>query len=127
LESDSPNPIKTNEGMDVTIPGKVSYADPNIAPDYQNLNVYQTLNGVTTNLGKIVDEYGNFNIQIDSYLLDKINTLTFYVTDDDNNQSNTIMRQILLGGNLAFGHVQEKIAFKPVNGSYTKKSYSKIR
>lgn len=121
LESDSPNPIKTNEGMDVTIPGKVSYADPNIAPDYQNLNVYQTLNGVTTNLGKIVDEYGNFNIQIDSYLLDKINTLTFYVTDDDNNQSNTIMRQILLGGNLAFGHVQEKIAFKPVNGSYTKK------
>ena len=121
LESSSPNPItlKPNEGT--TVPGKVSYIGSGTTPSFSTMNVYQTLNGTKTNLGRIVDPSGNFTMPISANQLNKINTLSFYVTDTLGNTSNTVSRQINVGGLLTFGTVQETVHFKPTNGSFESK------
>jgi len=121
LESSSPNPItlKPNEGT--TVPGKVSYIGSGTTPSFSTMNVYQTLNGTKTNLGRIVDPNGNFTMPISANKLNKINTLSFYVTDTLGNTSNTVSRQINVGGLLTFGTVQDTVHFKPTNGSFENK------
>lgn len=125
LDSNSPNPIRVKGKEDVTVPGHVTYADSSTTPSYSSLTVYQNLNGTTTNLGNIVDKTGNFNININNQMLDKINTLSFYVTDNKNNTSNTITRQILLEGSLAFGHIQEEVAFQSVKDTQSEQLVQK--
>lgn len=120
LSSDSPNIIKVKENEDVYIPAQVTYAGSNNNPYYQNLTVYQKLNNNSTEAQSITaDLSGNFELPIASYSLDKINTVSFYVKDQDGNTSNTITRQITVGGNLAFDYVQNIVSFKPINGSFT--------
>ncbi|HIY93171.1 lectin-like domain-containing protein [Companilactobacillus sp. HBUAS56275] len=119
LDSDSPNIIKVKENEDVNIPAQVTYAGSNNNPYYQNLTVHQKLNNSSTEMQNIVDSSGKFNLPISSDSLEKINTVSFYVTDQDGNTSNTITRQITVGGNLAFDYVQNIVSFKPINGSFT--------
>ncbi|MFC6176846.1 hypothetical protein ACFQAV_08325 [Companilactobacillus huachuanensis] len=121
LESSSPNPITLKPHEDTNVPGKVTYIGSGSPPNYSRMNVYQTLNGITTNLGTIVDSTGNFNLPISADQLSKINTLSFYVTDSLGNTSNTISRQISVGGLLAFGYIQDTVFFKPTNGSFEDK------
>ncbi|KRN97597.1 lectin-like domain-containing protein [Companilactobacillus kimchiensis] len=118
LDSSSPNPINLKPNEDGNVPGQVSYVGTNNNPDYNNMVVHQTLNNTTTTLKNIIDSSGHFTLPINNKLLDKINTLSFYVTDSNNNTSNTINRQIIVGGNLAFGNVQPTVSFKPTNGSF---------
>lgn len=118
LESSSPNPITLRPHESTTVPGKVTYVGNGTTPSYSTMNVYQTLNGTTTNLGKIVDSSGNFNLNFNADDLDKVNTLSFYVTDSLGNTSNTVSRQIDVGGLLKFGYIQDKVAFKSTNGSF---------
>lgn len=119
LYSVSPNIIKVKENEDVYIPAQVTYAGSNNNPYYQNLTVYQKLNNNSTETQSITaDLSGNFELPIASYSLDKINTVSFYVKDQDGNTSNTITRQITVGGNLAFDYVQNIVSFKPINGSF---------
>ncbi|GEO59534.1 lectin-like domain-containing protein [Companilactobacillus bobalius] len=120
LDSDSPNIIKVKPNEDVFIPAQVTYAGSNNNPYYQNLTVYQKLNnGPVETQDLSFDSDGNFELPIYSYSLDKINTVSFYVKDQDGNTSNTITRQITVGGNLAFDYVQNIVSFKPINGSFT--------
>lgn len=118
LESSSPNPITLKPHESTTVPGKVTYVGSGTTPSYTTMNVYQTLNGSTTNLGKIVDSSGNFNLNFNTDQLNKVNTLSFYVTDSYGNTSNTISRNINVGGLLTFGYIQDKVAFKSTNGSF---------
>lgn len=118
LDSSSSNPIKVGPHEDAVIPGQVSYVGTVNNPDYQNMVVHQSLNGTSTELKNIIDSNGNFNLTIDKDSLDKINSLSFYVTDSDGRVSNSIARQILKGGLVAFGPIQDKVAFKPTNGSF---------
>lgn len=120
LESSSPNPIKTPPHKSVDVPGQVTYVGTNNAnPDYSSMVVHQTLNGTTTEIKNAIDQYGKFTLNIDGNLLNEINTLNFYVTDNDGNTSNSISRQIVFGGLLEFGNIQENVHFKPINGSFT--------
>lgn len=118
LESSSPNPITLKPHESTFVPGKVTYVGTGSVPSFTTMNVYQTLNGTTTNLGKIVDSSGNFNLNFNADQLNKINTLSFYVTDSLGNTSNSITRQINVGGLLSFGYIQDQVLFKPTNGSF---------
>lgn len=119
LDSNSPAIIKVKEDEDVNIPAQLTYTGSNNNPYYQNLTVHQKLNNSSTDIQNIVDSSGKFDLLLSSYSLDKINTVSFYVTDQDGNTSNTITRQITVGGNLAFDYVQNIVSFKPINGSFT--------
>ena len=121
LDSSSTDPIKVREKENAIVPGQVTYIGNTTNPNYTSMVVHQTLNGKTTTLGNIINSSGKFNLNIDSSLLDKINTLSFYVTDSSGNTSNTVTRQILVGGSVTFGTVQPSVSFKPTNGSYTDK------
>lgn len=118
IDSDSPNPIKLNPIEDAHVPGQVSYIGSGNTPDYSSMIVHQIFNGTDTDLGNIVDSTGHFELSFSSKELAKINSLTFYVTDSAGDKSNSISRQIEVGGLLKFGNVQQNVNFKPINGSY---------
>lgn len=120
LDSSSSDPIKVQENADAIVPSQVKYTN-NAAPNYNSMIVHQTLNGQTTTLKNIIDSSGNFDLTLDNSLLNKINTLSYYVTDEYGNTSNTVTRQILVGGTVAFGTVQPNVSFKTTHGSYTDK------
>lgn len=119
LDSSSPNPITIPVKQDVTIPGQVTYIG-NTTPNYSALHVHQIFKNVDTDLGKIVDSTGKFTFTIPQADLDDITSVSFYVTDNINT-SNYITRQIIIGGNLSFGNVQDVVRFKPTNGSFENK------
>jgi len=118
LESSSPNPIKINKDTDVVIPAKVTYINGN---DYSNLKVVQTLNGKTSYPNVKVQPDGTFKLTINHNDLKKISELSFYVTDDiktndsDRKISNTISRDIRIGGTVEFASLPSTASFSKVN------------
>jgi len=121
LDSSSHDPIKIKANEDVNVPGQVSYIG-NGNLDFSSLTVHQKLNGKAVSFldGKI-DSNGRFNLKIPSKHLNQINSLEFYVTDANGNTSNTIKRQIQVGGTLSFGIVSDKVSFKSSNNSLKKR------
>lgn len=118
LDSDSTNPIIAKKNEDVLVPGHVSYSGNSITPDYSSMVVHQILNGTNSITDTKVDDSGNFNLKINGNSLKDINQLSFYVTDKDNNQTNSVDRQIVVKGLLQFGFVQQDVFFKPINNPY---------
>jgi len=118
LESSSPDTITIKKHENITIPGQVTYSNSNHTSDFGNIVIHKVLNNKVTDLGNIVDpNSGHFSFTInDNDNLNDINTLSFYATDMNNNTSNTILRQINIGGLLAFGNVQENVNFKTTTG-----------
>jgi len=118
LESSSPNPIKINKNADVVIPAKVTYINGN---DYSNLKVVQTLNGKTSYPNIKIQPDGTFKLTINHDNLKKISELSFYVTDNiktnnsDRKISNTISRDIRIGGTVEFASLPSTASFSKVH------------
>ncbi|CAJ1196531.1 hypothetical protein CPR19088_GLDEOEPO_02492 [Companilactobacillus paralimentarius] len=123
LTSNSKDIIDVDENTDVKIQSNVSYTN-GTSPKYKNMSVYLKFNNKSNdavkyeNIGKIVDNNGNFTLSFPADKLAKINTLSFYVDDNNGNQSNIIKKQINVGGLLSFDCVQENVNFKTINDSY---------
>lgn len=117
LESDSANPIIAKSHEDVVIPGHVSYSNNSIVPDYNSMVVHQKLNGIDSIADTTFDSSGNFTLKLKADSLKDLNQLSFYVTDRDGNQTNTIDRQIVVKGLLQFGFVQQDVFFRPINST----------
>ncbi|KRN97596.1 lectin-like domain-containing protein [Companilactobacillus kimchiensis] len=121
LNSNSPEPIKVKAHEDVDVLGDLSYADTTTPLINNNMTVHPTLNG--SNLPTIRLSDANpatgFKIHLTSSQLQKINTFSFYVTDADQNTTNTITRQINVGGTVSFGDVSPDVNFKNTNTPYS--------
>lgn len=136
LKSSSTNPITVGPNKDLTVPGQVTYlGNDNKKPDFNNMVVHQVLTPKDSkNSPRIlsnvhIDDKGNFNLNIKANQLDKINSLKFYVTYDDNENSissNSIQRTINVGGLLAFGNVQNTVSFQSTDGSFTDKTIPRL-
>jgi len=117
LESSSLNPIKIKPNDVVSIPAQVSNSSTNGKPDYTKMNVYQTLNGKTTNAGIAINSNGTFTLKIDGAEIKDAADLSFFVEDPSYygyGTSNRVTRKIITDGGLSFGIVQPTASFKNI-------------
>jgi len=94
----------------------------NSSLDFANVNMYLVLNNGNPVLIKdAVDAAtGKFNIPISASQLQKVNTVSIYA-ESGSLTSNTLKRQINVGGLLSFGYVQNNIHFQSTNNTFEDK------
>jgi len=120
IDSDSPNTITTGPNQDANISGQVYMSNSSL--DFANVNMYLVLNNGNPVLIKdAVDAAtGKFNIPISASQLQKVNTVSIYA-ESGSLTSNTLKRQINVGGLLSFGYVQNNIHFQSTNNTFEDK------
>lgn len=113
LSSTSPDPIKVKINESATVLGNLSYNNGQFLAN-DNMLVHEYLNGKyldTTRLS-FQNPASGFKLNIKSADLKMKNNFKFFVTDADGNISNTITREIDVGGSVSFGDISSNISFK---------------